>query len=147
MTDFKPFSIHNSNISIDIDLSKYDERYKKAQFWLDNEVMTGMVPYIPIRTGTLRNITQMMSRSVAGSGLVYAAAPPYGRFHYFGKVMVDEETGSPWAMRGHKKVVTDRPLTWSNPLTKPYWFDEVKKTNAKRWIAGVKKIVGGGNNG
>ena len=147
MTDFKSFSIQDGNIKINVNLARFDERYKKAQFWLDNEVMNSMVPYIPIRTGTLRNETQLMSRSVAGTGIVYAAAPPYGRFHYYGKVMVDEETGSPWAKKGNKKVVTDRPLTWSNPKTVPFWFDVVKRSEKNRWISGVKRIVGGGNNG
>lgn len=143
MTDFKPFSIQDGNIQIKLDLSRFDERYKKAQYWLDSDVFTCLMPYIPFATGTLRNITQMQSQAVAGSGIVYAAAPPYGRFHYYGKVMVDEETGSPWAKRGNKKVVTDRPLTWENPLTVPFWFDEAKRANQKRWIAGVQKIVGG----
>lgn len=144
MTDFKPFSIQDGNVTVNVNLSRLDEKFQKAQFWLDTEVMNNMVPYIPIRTGTLRNITQMMSRSVAGTGIVYAAAPPYGRFQYYGKVMVDEETGSPWAMRGHKKVVTDKPLKWSNPTTVPMWFDVVKNSNSKRWIAGCQKIINGG---
>lgn len=143
----KDVDITQGNFRANIDLSKYDERIKKAQYYLDSEVMTAMLPYIPIRTGSLRQRTLAESQSVAGTGKVYAAVKPYGRFHYYGKVMVDEETGSPWAKRGHKKVVTERPLKWTNPLTQPMWFEPVKAQNKDRWINGLKEIIGGGKDG
>ena len=85
-----------------------------------------------------------MSAAIAGSGNVIAAAPPFGRFLYEGKVMVDTNTGSPWARPGAKKVVTDRDLKYSNPKATPHWFDTAKENHGDSWVRAVKKIAGGG---
>ena len=68
----------------------------------------------------------------------------WGRFLYEGKVMVDPVTGSPWARKGAKKVVTERPLTYSNPKATPHWFDTAKDAHGIAWVKGVKQIAGGG---
>ena len=134
----------DTTIELDVDLSRFEKQYGKAQFILDNAVMTSMVPYMPHRTGTFINVTKAMSSAIAGSGTVVAAAPPMGRFLYEGKVMVDEQTGSPWARPGAKKVVTDRDLKYSNPKATPHWFDTAKDKHGKSWIKAVKNIAGGG---
>lgn len=127
---------------ISIDMSKMNAKVDRAQYWLDSQIMTDMLPKMPFRTGMLRNLTQAASQSIAGSGVVVAAAPPTGRFLYMGKVMVDAETGSPWARRGAKKVVTERDLVYSNPEAQAFWFDAAKAEHLKQWQAGVKKIIG-----
>lgn len=134
----------NATIELDVDLSRFENQYEDAQYAFDNMVMTSMVPYMPHNTGTFVNVTKSMSAAIAGSGNVYAAAPPFGRFLYEGKVMIDPETGSPWARKGAKKVVTDRPLTYSNPKAVPHWFDTAKDKHGKSWVKAVKKIAGGG---
>ena len=134
----------NAVIELDVDLSRFEKQYGDAQYALDSMIMTSMVPYMPHQTGTFINVTRAMSASIAGSGTVYAAAPPFGRFLYEGKVMVDEETGSPWARKGARKVVTDRDLTYSNPKATPHWFDTAKERHSKSWVKAVKKIAGGG---
>ena len=106
--------------------------------------MNDMVPYMPHRDGTFVNLTRMRSSALQGTGKVVAGAPPQGRFLYEGKVMVDPVTGSPWARKGAKKVVTERPLTYSNPQATPHWFDTAKDAHGKSWIKGVKRIAGGG---
>ena len=134
----------NSTIELDVDLSRFEKQYGKAQYALDSMVMTSMQPYMPHRTGTFINVTKAMSAAIAGSGTVVAAAPPMGRFLYEGKVMVDPETNSPWARPGAKKVVTDRDLKYSNPKATPHWFDTAKKNHGESWVREVKKIAGGG---
>lgn len=134
----------NATIELDVDLSRFEKQYEKAQYTLDSMVMTSMEPYMPLRTGVFRNVTKAMSAAIAGSGTVYAAAPPFGRFLYEGKVMVDEQTGSPWARKGARKVVTDRDLTYSNPKATPHWFDTAKNNHGASWVKAVKKIAGGG---
>ena len=99
---------------------------------------------MPMNTGMFRNVTKAMSAALAGSGKVVAAAPPMGRFLYEGKVMVDEQTGSPWARPGAKKIVTDRDLTYSNPRATPHWFDTAKKNHGESWVKVAKKYAGGG---
>ncbi len=137
----------NATIELDVDLSRFEKQYGKAQYVLDSMVMTSMQPYMPHQTGTFINVTKAMSAAIAGSGTVYAAAPPFGRFLYEGKVMVDPETNSPWARPGAKKVVTDKDLDYDkshNPKVTDHWFDEAKKNHGKSWVKAVKKIAGGG---
>ena len=134
----------NSTIELDVDLSRFEKQYGKAQYTLDSMVMTSMEPYMPHRTGVFRNITKAMSAAIAGSGTVIAAAPPFGRFLYEGKVMVDPETNSPWARPGAKKVVTDRDLKYSNPKATPHWFDTAKKNHGASWVNVAKRYAGGG---
>lgn len=131
-------------IHIDVSLSRFEKQFQDAQYWLDGQVMNDMVPYMPHRDGTFVNLTRLQSSSIQGTGRVVAGAPPTGRFLYYGKVMVDPVTGSSWARKGAKKVVTDRPLTYSNPKATPKWFDTAKENHGKSWIKGVKRIAGGG---
>lgn len=141
---FPKWSLVEGDVKVDINLNRFEKQFQEAQFWLDTEVMTSMEPYMPFDDGNFRNTTKLQSASLAGSGKVVAAAGPMGRFLYEGKVMVDPATGSPWAQKGAKKVVTDRPLTYSNPKATPHWFDTAKKMDGKKWVEGVKKIAGGG---
>lgn len=137
----------DATIELDVDLSRFEKQYGKAQYELDNMVMASMQPYMPHRTGTFINVTKAMSAAIAGSGTVIAAAPPMGRFLYEGKVMVDPETGSPWARPGAKKIVTDKDLEYDkshNPKVTDHWFDTAKKNHGKSWVKSVKRIAGGG---
>ena len=140
------YSNHDKGADIEmvVDLSRFEKQYEEGQFALDSMVMTSMLPYMPHNTNVFRNVTQAMSAAIAGSGKVYAAAPPFGRFLYERKVMVDPETGSPWARPGAKKVVTDRDLKYSNPKATPHWFDTAKENHGDSWVRAVKKIAGGG---
>lgn len=143
------YSAHGKgqDIELDVDLSRFEKQYGKAQYALDSMVMTSMQPYMPHRTGTFINVTKSMSAAIAGSGTVVAAAPPMGRFLYEGKVMVDPETNSPWARPGAKKIVTDKDLDYDkshNPKVTDHWFDTAKKNHGKSWVKAVKNIAGGG---
>lgn len=141
---FPGFSIVSGDIKADVSLNRFEKQFQEAQFWLDGQVMNDMVPYMPHRDGTFVNLTRMKSAALQGNGKVVAGAPPQGRFLYEGKVMVDPVTGSPWARKGAKKVVTKRPLTYSNPKATPHWFDTAKEAHGKAWVKGVKRIAGGG---
>lgn len=137
----------NANIELDVDLSRFERQYGEAQFALDSMIMTSMVPYMPMRTGTFINVTKALSASIAGSGYVYAAAPPFGRFLYEGKVMVDPDTNSPWARPGAKKIVINKDLDYdknAHPKVTDHWFDAAKKDHGKSWIRATRRIAGGG---
>ena len=141
---FPGFSIVSGDIKADVSLSRFEKQFQDAQYWLDGQVMNDMVPYMPHRDGIFINLTRMRSAALQGTGKVVAGAPPQGRFLYEGKVMIDPVTGSPWARKGAKKVVTERPLTYSNPKATPHWFDTAKEAHGKAWVKGVKRIAGGG---
>lgn len=132
---------------MEIDLGRFEGQYTRAQYDLDSTVMTDMVPYMPMQTGTFINVTRGMSQAIAGSGKVVAAAPPMGRFLYNGKLMVGERTRSAWAAKGEKKVITEKDLDFSkhaHPKAQSHWFDAAKKDHGKVWIKKVKQIAGGG---
>lgn len=141
---FPKWSLVEGDIKIDVNLDRFEKQFQDAQYYLDGQVMNDMVPYMPQRDGTFVNLTRMRSATLQGTGKVVAGAPPQGRFLYEGKVMVDPVTGSPWARKGAKKVVTERPLKYSNPKATPHWFDTAKDAHGKAWVKGVKRIAGGG---
>ena len=51
-----------------ISLERFDDQIQHAQFWLDSQIMTDMVPYMPPETGTFINVTRAKSASLAGTG-------------------------------------------------------------------------------
>ena len=145
--------------TLDVSLQRFEEQYQKAQYQLDSAVMRDMVPYMPMINGTFINLTKARSAAIAGSGKVVAAAPPYGRFLYKGKVMVDEKTGSAWARYGAKKVLVSQftgktsakeNIDYSknlHPRVTAEWFEEAKKVHKASWIKEAQDAAGGGRHG
>ena len=158
-THFKGFSIIAGDLKVKLSLSRFDEQYKKAQYQLDGDVMNSMVPFMPMISGSCINTTRAASAAVQGSGQVYAAYGPQGRYLYEGKVMVDEVTGSPFARRGAKKVLvsqyTGKTAAKENidythqahPKAQDHWFDAAKAADGKKWVRRVKATAGGGKRG
>lgn len=141
---FKDIKIVGTHVKVKIDMERFEKQFQDAQYYLDSQVMTDMVSYMPSVTNAFVNLTRARSAALAGSGVVVAGVPPSGRFLYEGKVMVDPVTGSAWARKGAKKVVTDKPLVYSNPKATPHYFDTTKKNHGKQWVEETKRIAGGG---
>lgn len=158
-THFKGFSIIAGDLKVKLSLSRFDEQYKKAQYQLDGDVMNRMVPFMPMISGSFINTTRAASAAVQGSGQVYAAYGPQGRYLYEGKVMVDEVTGSPFARRGAKKVLVSQYAGktaakenieythQAHPKAQDHWFDAAKAADGKKWVRRVKATAGGGKRG
>ena len=154
---FKTVRIKGSNgTEVNLTVEGLNADLRKAQYWLDNQVMTDMIPYMPMDTGTLIQNTVSRSRALAGSGLVCAAAPPYGRYLYEGKVMVDSETGKGARRivlatgeviyrhrKGARLVPTGRDLTFQRPGAEAHWFEAARRDHFDEWVEGVRKILGG----
>ena len=157
--NFKGFSVVDGDVKVKIDMSRFEEQYRKAQYQLDGAVMNSMVPFMPMENGTFVNVTRAASAALQGSGRVFAAYAPQGRFLYEGKGMVDEKTGSPWARKGAKKVLVSQysgktrakeALTYTktkHPAAQAHWFDAAKEKDGETWIREVKKTAGGGQRG
>lgn len=158
-THFKGFSIIAGDLKVKLSLSRFDEQYKKAQYQLDGDVMNSMVPFMPMISGSFINTTRAASTAVQGSGQVYAAYGPQGRYLYEGKVMVDEVTGSPFARKGAKKVLVSQYAGktaakenieythQAHPKAQDHWFDAAKAADGKKWVRRVKAMAGGGKRG
>lgn len=153
---FQNIHVEHKGMTADVNFSRFENQFTKAQYKLDSMIMTHMIPYMPKVTGLFINVTKAMSDACAGSGLVIAAAPPYGRYLYYGQTMVSPRTGSTYAAYGEKKVLVSKYqgttkakeyLEYSkkaNPEAQAEWFEAAKRAHIKNWVAMTKKIAGGG---
>ena len=139
MQHFPNVSYVSGNFQCEISLSRFSKQFAEAQQWLGDRVLEDCKAVMPLLTGNLQQRSHVEN---GGRSVVFPG--PYGRFLYGGRVMVDPVTGSPWARRGAKKVLTDRPLQYSNPQATDHWFVTAKAQNGEYWITGVKKRAGGG---
>ena len=109
----------------------------KAGRAVADQIQKDTSPYVPYLTGSLDNRTR-----VEGNTVIYPG--PYARFLYYGKVMIDPETGSTWAKRGNTKVVTDRNLVFTkdfHPEAQDHWFEASKAQNLDKWLRVAEKAV------
>jgi len=107
----------------------------KAEIALAYQVMKDTVPFVPKRTGSLRQRTY-----VDGNKVIYPG--PYARFLYNGVVMVDPATGSAWAPKGASKVPTEKPLNINEGQS--HWFEASKAQNIDKWERVYGKAVAKG---
>ena len=122
ISHFKGISVVHGDIKVNINLDRFSKQFERAQYELDNMVLSSCIDYVPMRTAN-----GLRQRSyVEGPGRVVFPGP-YARFLYMGKVMVDPDTGSPWAKKDAKKVLTERKLTYGQPGTGEYWIKRVKE--------------------
>ena len=105
---YKNVSYVKGHVKVNLRFAKYGPRFAKAQEWLGKQVLADSKLYMPLKTGSLQQRSY-----VTESGRQVVFPGPYARYLYMGKVMVDPETGSPWARKGAVKVVTDRDLRFS----------------------------------
>lgn len=126
-------------VTSDINLAHIvSERCTKAEHILALQVQKDTKPFVPFLTGSLDERTK-----VEGNTIIYPA--PYARFLYYGKVMIDPDTGSTWAPKGWKKVVTDRNLVFTtdfHPQAQSHWFEASKAQNKEKWLRVAEKAVG-----
>lgn len=92
----------------------------RAQKWLDNEVLHDSTPFVPRLTGELER--SGIDGTKLGSGELvynkrYAAPQYYGDFLH---------------------------STQAHPKATRLWFETAKALNKRKWVAGVKKLGGGG---
>lgn len=160
---FENYSVVDGDIRIELDMSRLEGQFNKAQYALDSAIMNSMEPFMPKRDNNFISETRAKSAAMAGTGRVCAGVAPHGRFLYMGKTMVDEKTGSPWARKDTKKILLSQfaerseqnkerneNLTYSkdkNPKAQSHWFEAAKEADGDAWIRTVKKIAGGGANG
>lgn len=135
---FPTVSYVAGGLRVKIDLKPYEQKHIAAQQWLGDRVLEDCRAVMPLLTG---NLQQRSYVAYGGRQVIFPG--PYARFQYGGKVMVDPDTGSPWARKGVKKELADRPLTYSNPEATDHWFDTAKARNGEYWINGVKERIGG----
>lgn len=118
---------------------KVDRVCTKAENKVAQAIKQDTSPYVPARNKVLDNTTR-----VDGNLIIYNQ--PYARFLYFGKLMVDPKTGSPFAEKDARKVkaVPERDLNFSravNVYAQSHWFEASKAKNLQKWVRVAQKAV------
>lgn len=109
----------------------------RAEHVLAEQIEKDNQPFVPAFTESITQRTR-----VDGSAVIYPG--PYARFLYYGKVMVDPNTGSTYAPKGGTKVVTDRNLVFNkamHPQAQAHWFEASKAQNLDKWLRVAEKAV------
>ncbi len=125
-----------AGLKFDIDVDGWNKikkalarRCTKAEHIVAIQVEKDTSPYTPALTGSLNQRTRVVGNSVVYPG-------PYARYLYYGKLMVDPDTGSPWAQPGAVKVLTDRDLVFTQSVhsqAQAHWFEASKAQNLDKW--------------
>lgn len=101
------FNIRSDGLS---DLSsRMSAASKKAGHIVAIQVKKDTSPFVPALTGSLDQRTK-----VTGTKIIYPG--PYARYLYYGKLMVDPETGSAYAWKGTTKTLTDKNLVFNTSM-------------------------------
>lgn len=116
---------------------KLAESCTRAESIVGQQVIKDTAPFVPALTGSLTIRTRL-----DGNKIIYPG--PYARFLYYGKVMVDPQTGSTFAPKGGTKVLTNRDLVFSkamHPQAQSHWFEASKAQNVEKWVRVADKAV------
>lgn len=131
-------SVHAADLAVE--KAMVERNCRKAENTVANAVKETTSPFVPARTGSLD-----ASAYVQGNTIIYPG--DYARFLYFGKVMVDPDTGSPFAAAGATKVVTDRDLVFNTTIhadATAYWARQSRAVNMKEWIKTARRSIARG---
>ena len=109
----------------------------KAQTAVAIQAQKDTSPYVPALTGSLDQRTRVDENQIIYPG-------PYARYLYYGKLMVDPETGSSYAPKGATKVLTDKNLVFNKSMhsqAQDHWFEASKAENMDKWLRVAGKAV------
>lgn len=129
------FSVHTDGM--DAVRTAVAKACARAEHVLAEQMEKDTQPFVPMLTGSLTQRTR-----VVGNDIIYPG--PYARFLYYGKVMVDQNTGSTFAPKGGTKVLTNRDLVFSkamHPQAQSHWFEASKAQNMEKWVRVADKAV------
>lgn len=129
------FSVHTDGM--DAVRTAVAKACSRAEHVLAEQMEKDTQPFVPMLTGSLTQRTR-----VVGNDIIYPG--PYARFLYYGKVMVDPNTGSTYAPKGGTKVVTDRNLVFNHtahPQAQAHWCEASKAQNLDKWLRVAEKAV------
>ena len=90
----------------------------EVQKAIAKEALIQCEPLVPIDTGILKQ-----SGHIENDGELIVWNQPYAKFQYYGMLMVDEVTESPWSKKDGKKKLTDTPLKYHGQ-GESHWFDK-----------------------
>ena len=113
------------------------EAGSKAEHIMATQIKKDTSPFVPALNLSLDQLTM-----VEGYTVIYPG--PFARFLYYGKGMIDPETGSTFAPSGGHKVVVDRNLVFNkaeHAQAQAFWFEASKAVNKDKWLRIADKVV------
>ena len=119
---------------------KLSSASSKTEHTVAVQVAKDTSPFVPAVTGSLDDNTK-----VEGGYIIYPG--PESRYLYYGKLMVDPNTGSSYAPEGGTKVLTDINLVFTtsvHPQAQAFWFEVSKAQNLDKWLRVADKAVTNG---
>jgi len=128
------------NVVVDIDPALMSSRAEQADEILAIQAEKDTRQFAPAKSNKMLN-----GARVEGGTITYPG--PYARFLWEGKVMIDPDTGSPWARPGATKVATGKNLVFStavSPQAQSHWFDASKAVNLEKWLRVYGKAMTSG---
>lgn len=136
------FSVHTDGM--DAVRTAIAKACTRAEHVLAEQMEKDIQPFVPMLTGSLTKRTRSLTKRtrVVGNDIIYPG--PYARFLYYGKVMVDPNTGSTYAPNEGTKVVTDRNLVFNHtahPQAQAHWCEASKAQNLGKWARVAEKAV------
>lgn len=115
----------------------------RTQLFYASEARRLMDPYVPSLNQKLNsNVSVYVEKGV---GYVHYLSP-YARFQYHGYLMVSRITGSPWARKGERKVLTSRRLrhsTFRHPLATAEWDKAMLAARKQDLVDALQRKVDG----
>ena len=157
-----------SHINIQKNLAKVHS--KELWSFAINEWYKLVSPYVPMQTGALSTTTDIkvpkgkvlssteienkakLSGNIKGEdmggSIEYIA--PHAHYIYEGRLMVDPDTGSPWAEEGAKKVYADKNLNYQtdkHDLASAHWDKAAEPSQKPKLIQAMQKFVDRGGLG
>ncbi|MCD7894591.1 MAG: minor capsid protein [Erysipelotrichaceae bacterium] len=116
-----------------------------AQKFFTNELLRVSDKYTPMEVGVLKN-----SATIALDGTFIQYNTPYARYHWYGKLMVDQNTGSSYAPKDTQKVLTTKDMTYyepgssvPSPLRGSYWVQRAYNDNKDTLLDSLEKFING----
>lgn len=120
-----------------------------VQMFHTQNVLKRIKKYMPYRTGATYKIT-VAQTNIANPEIVTDV--PYGKYLYYGKVMIDPKLGvagfmTPEGWRSRKKcvkVLTGRDLQYTrakNPQAGPYWDRTLSACEGKAMAADLQRYI------
>lgn len=108
------------------------------KFW-DEMLLNDINPYTFFRTGDLRS--NAITATTIGDGVLIWPGP-YAQFLWYGKVMVDSETGSAYAQAGGTKIPIDKDLvSHAGGITGPFWGIRAANDLYPSWARSAQQFL------
>lgn len=124
---------------------------EKALKTLKGQVIADCNEFCPEDQGVLIASSETQSYVMSYFGeteLRLVWSTPYARYLYYGVLMVDSKTGSAWARKGDRKILTGTPLKYHdrNKSSTPckLWCEKARETYGDDWRLCYENALKGG---